>query len=140
MFIRADAVRIGNYHFSPFLSIKIYFHAYVKYLLHDFHKDLLTQRHNTYTLRAMDKENIRVSPKLAKDPNYQAYKAEEAMLKQEHMGMWVAYADGKRVLMADNRESLFREAEEKGLQGFFFHQVVEKERVVHLRSPRIVRR
>ena len=87
----------------------------------------------------MSPEKIRVSPDLAKDPNYQAYKAQETQLKQEHMGEWVAFADGQLALIAVDRETLFRDAEAKGLTGFFFHQIVEKERVVHLRSPHVVR-
>jgi hypothetical protein len=84
------------------------------------------------------KQEVHIDPSL-EDPNYIAYQAQEAQLKQEHMGEWVAFADGQLAIVASDEESLFKEAGEKGLTGFFYHQVVEKERVYHLRSPRIVK-
>jgi hypothetical protein len=82
---------------------------------------------------------VHVNPSLAEDPNYIAYKAQEEQLKQEHMSEWVAFSDGQLTIIAKDQEALFKEAREKGITGFFYHQIVEKERVYHLRSPRIVR-
>ena len=77
--------------------------------------------------------------RLEEDPNYVAYKALEEKLKKDHMGEWVAFSDGKLVVVANDREALFKEAKDKGLAGFFYHEIVAEERIIHLRSPRIVR-
>lgn len=84
-------------------------------------------------------ERIEVDPRLAQDPNYIAYKAQEALLKQEHMGEWVAFCNGELVGLAPDRETLFKETQAKGFEGFFYKEIVAKERIAHLRSPRVIR-
>ena len=73
------------------------------------------------------------------DPNFIAYKSQEEKLKQEHMGEWVAFADGKLAIIAKDKEALFQEAQEKGIEGFLCKEIVSEERVYRMRSPRLVR-
>lgn len=79
----------------------------------------------------------KVDTELAKDPNYIAYKEQEATLKAEHMGEWVAFVDGKLVTTEKNKKKLFRLLNKKYPHtGAFVHQVVEIERVIRLDIPR----
>ena len=78
-------------------------------------------------------------PRPEDDPNWLAYKAQEAELKANHMGKWVAFHNGELAMIADDFDSLQKRMwEEKHVAGFMYHQIVEKERVIHLRSPRRV--
>jgi hypothetical protein len=77
-------------------------------------------------------ENRNGKDSLEEDPNYIAYKAQEEVLKKEHMGEWVAFADGKLAIIAKDREELFSEAEEKRITGFLYKEIVEVERVYHI--------
>lgn len=86
-----------------------------------------------------DERRVTVSPDLANNPNYLAYKAMEAELKEKYMGKWVAFHDGRLAVIADNEEELFQKAQEVGIGGFYVHEITEVERVYHLRSPRLVR-
>lgn len=87
-------------------------------------------------------KKIRVSADLARDPNYIAYQAALTAGQFESMetGTFVAYHEGQLVGSGMDRDKLFQELHEQGIEGFFFHQVGVPERVVHLRSPHIVRR
>ena len=84
-------------------------------------------------------ENRKGKGSLEEDPNYIAYKAQEEQLKQEHMGEWVAFADGQLAIIAKDQEALFKEAEEKGITGFLYKEIVAVEPVYHLRSPRLTK-
>lgn len=85
-------------------------------------------------------KKIRVSEDLAKDPNYIAYQQALRAGDFEKMeaGTFVAYHEGQLVGTGMDRDKLFQELHEQGVEGFFFHQVGVPERVVHMRSPRIV--
>lgn len=73
------------------------------------------------------------------DPNWLAYKAEEAELKRDHMGEYVAYHNGQRIMFAGSYEELETKMfKEKGITGFMFHHIVDQEHVYHIRSPRRV--
>lgn len=69
---------------------------------------------------------------LQKDPNYIAYKAMEAELKEKHMGKCVAFSNGELVLIEDDRATLFKKADQEGITGFFYKEIVEVERVYHM--------
>lgn len=73
------------------------------------------------------------------DSNYVAYKTEEEQLKLEHMGEYVAFADGQRVGLAPDKEALFKMMQEKEIKEFFYKAIVAKKHVFHQRSPRKVR-
>lgn len=87
-------------------------------------------------------KKIRVSEELAKDPNYIAYQQAltAGQFEQMDAGTYVAFHEGQLVGTGVDRDALFQELHGKGIHGFFFHQVGVPEQVVHLRSPRIVRR
>lgn len=71
------------------------------------------------------------------DPNWLAYKAMEAELKANHMGEWVGFYDGQLVAIDADQEKMLKAAIEKtGHTGILMHQIVEKEEVHYIRSPR----
>lgn len=73
------------------------------------------------------------------DPNWLAYKAMEAELKEKHMGKWVGFYDGQLVAVDDDKDAMLKKAmEATGHTGIMMKQIVEKERVIHMRSPRRV--
>lgn len=76
------------------------------------------------------------SEELAEDPNYVAYKAQEAELKEKYMGKWVAFHEGNLVAVEDNRETLFAKIRETGNTGFMYKEIVPVERVIRIRGPR----
>jgi len=73
------------------------------------------------------------------DQNYIAFKAMEVQLKQEHMGKWVAFADGQLVTIAEDKEALFKKTKEMKITGFLFKEIVAEEKVYHFRSPKLFR-
>jgi len=83
----------------------------------------------------------KVSKDLAEDPNYIAYQAAVGSGQFESLeaGTYVAFHEGQLVGTGIDQDKLFQELGEKGITGFFYHQVGVPERVVHFRSPRIVR-
>lgn len=86
-------------------------------------------------------QKISVSPELAEDPDYIAYKAQESDLKANHMGKWVAFHGGELVAIEDSRDSLLTQVFEKtGETGCLVKHIVPKERTIHMRSPRRVSR
>lgn len=86
-----------------------------------------------------DSGKISIDPELAKDLNYVAYKAQETELKEKHMGKWVAFLEGKLVLLENDKETLIKRANEEGYTGFLFKEIVAEEQIYHIRGPRIVR-
>lgn len=89
----------------------------------------------------MTPEKITASDELANDPNYIAYQKAKLSGEFDEMetGTFVAYHEGQLVGIGLNRDQLFQQLHEQGVEGFFFHQVGTPERVVHIRSPRLVR-
>lgn len=84
-------------------------------------------------MKAEHDQEIRISPELAKDQNYVAYKAQEASLKESHMGEWAAFVDGNVVAIEKDKRRLFEYLSKHYPQsGAFFHQIVEVEEVAHL--------
>ena len=86
-------------------------------------------------------DKIHVDADLANAPNYLAYQAAVTGGQFENLqpGTYVAYHEGELVGSGMDRDTLFQELHQKGIQGFFFHQVGVPEVTVHLRSPHIVR-
>mgnify|MGYP001589661807 FL=1 len=72
------------------------------------------------------------------DPDYAAYLAQKDELKEQHMGKWVVFSGGQLVLVEDDRDTLLKKAEEMKITGFFFKEIVQEERVIHLGGPRRV--
>ncbi len=86
------------------------------------------------------KRKVLVDPDLTEDPNYTAYKAQEAELKANHMGKWVAFADGQLVLPESDQDALLQKISEGYAdKPVFIKEIVAIERVIHFRSPRRVR-
>jgi hypothetical protein len=85
-------------------------------------------------------DKVHISADLANDPNYIAYLDALAAGQFEtyEPGTFVAYHEGQLVGTGTDRDSLFQELHQQGIQGFFYHQVGVPERIVHLRSPHIV--
>ena len=84
-------------------------------------------------MSAENPNKVKVDSELAKDPNYIAYKEQEATLKAEHMDEWVAYADGKLVTIQKSEEELFGYLKGNYPQtGAFVHHIVEVEPIIHL--------
>ena len=87
-----------------------------------------------------DRKGVSVDPELAQDPNYVAYKEQEEQLKREHLGEWVAFLQGELVAIEPDKESLFKKLDlDFPGEGGFVKEIVAKERVYHMRSPRRVR-
>jgi len=86
--------------------------------------------------------SVVISEKLAEDPNFIAYLQAQASGEFDKMeaGTFVAYHGGRLVGTGMDRDKLFQKLHEKGIEGFFFHQVGVPEQVVHLRSPHVARR
>ena len=92
-------------------------------------------------MRTEQKGAIKVSKDLADDPNDIAYQAAVSSGQFESLeaGTYVAFYEGQLIGTGMDQEKLFQELGEKGITGFLYQQVGIPERVVHLRSPRIVR-
>ena len=75
-----------------------------------------------------------VDDELANDQNWQAYQQAltEDKFKDLQPGTYVAFYEGEQVGSGMDREALFQELFDKGIVGFFYHQVGVPERVVHL--------
>lgn len=84
-------------------------------------------------------ENRKGKGGLENDPNYIAYKAQEEQLKREHVSEWVAFSDGQLVIIAKDQEALFKEAQERGITGYLYKEIVAIEPVLHMISPMSVR-
>jgi hypothetical protein len=70
----------------------------------------------------------KINPELAKNPNYLAYKEQEAKLKEEHMGSWVGFINGEMVAVRESREQLFAIVrKEHPNKGFFFKEITPTE-------------
>lgn len=79
-------------------------------------------------------------PKPEKDPNYLAYLAMEAELKEKHMGKWVGFYDGKLVAIEENETAALKLAiQTAGTTGVMLKQVLEKEQLINLSPRRITR-
>lgn len=97
----------------------------------------MTSHHSGSKIATMNTEKEQKEYDRFTDPNYIAYKKQEEELKQNHLGKWVAFSDGQLAVIAENKELLFKLAQEKGITGFLCHQIVEKEKIYQLKSPRI---
>ncbi|HKB88194.1 MAG TPA: DUF5678 domain-containing protein [Patescibacteria group bacterium] len=76
--------------------------------------------------------------KLVEDPNYLAYKNQEAQLKLEHMGKWVAFSNGELVGVQDTEEEILELADNILPNGSVrIHQIVEIQPVISLGGPKI---
>lgn len=68
--------------------------------------------------------------RLEDDPNFIAYKAMEAELKEKHMDKWVGFYDGELVAVDEDQDKMLKAAIEKtGNTGIMMKQIVEVERI-----------
>ncbi len=85
-------------------------------------------------MRVEEDNREAVDDGLANDENWLAY--QEALKADQFKGLepgaYVAFHEGKQVGIGMDRDVLFKELFEKGITGFFYHQVGVPERVVHL--------
>lgn len=84
-----------------------------------------------------------IDESLAQDPNFIACQkaVERGQFRDLKPGTYVAYAEGELVGTGMDREQVLQEMKESNFKkGVYIHQVNVPQRVVHLRSPRRVRR
>lgn len=86
----------------------------------------------------MDLENReKRSNDLSEDLNIKAYEADVdgGTFSNYEPGTFVAYNNGGLVGSAKDREQLFKELREKGVEGFFYHQVGVPEEIIDVPTP-----
>lgn len=88
----------------------------------------------------MNKKEVGISEKPVNDPNFLAFQQalEKGDFNEFEAGTYVAFHDGELVGTGSDVEKLIQELSEQGKHSFL-KQVNVPERVLHIRSPRLVR-
>jgi len=88
----------------------------------------------------MGRKESQPSREPRKDPNYIAYQKalKTGAFEKMEPGTFVAYHEGKLVGTGTDRDMLLRGVRDKGIQGFFLHQVGVPEEVIDIPTPFLV--